>query len=1034
MSNGSYDKSSNAAKSRESFSDDAGGAADEGDADDGPAKVSTSRRRLQTAPADNTSALQRVKSLTERNRAVLDKLSSISRLSSQSLSLNKTQSSVPPPSATSSPSRATALRTRPKSTTNPLPIGRRLDPSHSGSETERETQRVSRHSRTPSDDLASTPHSRRAASRAATSQEGPSAHNSPAKVSSARRDRDRTPSPGPSRPLRNRTAMSGEGGSRASRRSDGQDVTAAALAAVASARSASALRKERERISSDIWEEAYRRTAENQANGEPSTPFRQHDLSGYGRTTPISPKGSRAVVEDSLRMSPRRAASTRVSTVRGSAVKTHSSKWQSEDLSIPGPIDEPSSAYMNGNDGYSTRRQVDSSGGLMMQTGGRSQTSEGIRSTGLSRQRDGGEDPFIGDAGVPDAMKRTRSSGPPSAWDHSGIQARTAGTSARVDDDGVGPPASRYEPRTPVATNRYSDRTSYPGSARPGTSMAALHHESTQLTPPRTAPPTLRQYKSTYALNEGASSLATGRDYSRHMADCSQSALGYNSRPPSPPLRSPEETGTMGGGRDHHGEHRRLLEKSFAVFESQINRLPPMDQTTMNTIPELFQSAQDLVQAMQKLNALLREGATKALDRQIEAQLSELVDRQTLVEVWRSVGTETRESMRASDEVVRNLATFLLGVARVVRETNAAHDRQQHLRTYSLDDDAPRSLRPESGLANGDITSSGRQSRETRRSWENRNDREPLSRLASRSRSRLRPGTSLADLRMGSATSSSEGIGVEAVGEHMPQTVHASTAVPGSSATRRLNAARERMTTPETAPTPTHSDSYSGYEPSPTPASRINRSAISDRTRALPPVSLPPSLSTLPSESLLSHTAHDVAETPSRRKASGNSNSTIRADAFNHVLKPSNATTAVSAHTVTTNGLSEHTSPRTPALSRSESSGSSRPSQNGVTISHPPPASVNTLNGLQQRDERSARLRLMSRSAVDESPVARLAAGAMDSPMSGDRTGRPESWRRTLDARARGSLDGAGDFISRTSTMQSIRKDRRRTVAEVFQR
>lgn len=572
---------------------------------------------------------------------------------------------------------------------------------------------------------------------------------------------------------------------------------------------------------------------------------------------------------------------------------------------------------------------------------------------------------------------------------------------------------------------------------RPGTSMAALHHDTPEMLPPRTAPPGLRAYKSTYALTnrEPITSPQGQQDFPERA---------YASPFTSIRAASVAALGSPGTNKDMSAEHRRLMMEALTMFESQLSRLPPMGQTTTNTIPEVFQNAQHLVHSLEKLNGMLKSCTNRALEAQIDAEVADVSGGVDLVELWRDVGADHRESLRMSDEVVRNMTGFLLGVGKVLREATAGKDSQQHLRTVSLDESASSRLAPESGVtASGGCSSDGRKSRETRRSWDPRDMREAsLARLSSLERSHVRPASAL--LRS-SATSSSEGRSVADAVDGTPQTVKVSTMAPSGSM-RRLYLSRESRATPEIAPIQTNvafarQDSPDKYEPSPTPTSRTSHSALSERPRNFPSASVTPSLSTLPSESLITRTvstssSDNSQNNASRRKVSSTSTLTVRAEpsALNSVLKPSGATTSLTTATV-----SAERSPGEPpttalfrsSIDRNDVSGSSRagPSGNVATLSR---ASLAT-----------ARLRSASNasSAMDEEPPVRLEAAPVLSPMSGSETERPESWRRTIAARPRASLESAWDrerdernaAMSRTATV-AARKERRRTITEIFQR
>src|ERR1700675_3904458 len=100
------------------------------------------------------------------------------------------------------------------------------------------------------------------------------------------------------------------------------------------------------------------------------------------------------------------------------------------------------------------------------------------------------------------------------------------------------------------------------------------------------------------------------------------------------------------------------------MFESYLSRVPPMGNTSTVTIPELFRSAQGIVHASDKLNAHLRSGTNKALEEQINAEVGDAVNGVDLTEEWRRVGGEYRDGLRVSDELVRSLTGFILGVGK----------------------------------------------------------------------------------------------------------------------------------------------------------------------------------------------------------------------------------------------------------------------------------------------------------------------------------------------------------------------------------
>ncbi|KAI0631968.1 hypothetical protein C8Q77DRAFT_1218535 [Trametes polyzona] len=1017
MSGGSGDRSYGYNKKRGSSLDDDEEQDENENDEDHTARLSDDRRRsFPKAASDNQAALQRVKNLTQRNRMVLDKLSSISRGSP--VPSNHSRSPMSPPAAGSSSSSATSSS---RSVSNGSSNGRRREPQLSGSETERESQHPSNYSES-SDGRPTTPLYPPSAfpdirAPASVRQRRISAPPSPGKVGRSTRDRDRAPSPGPSRTTRKRvsTALSVDEGYE-QYRSDEDDVTAAALAAVASSRRSpgSSGKKPRQPLPREFME---RKSSDEKSYVEPATPHRHTARNELGRASP-SPRKNRVVASDPP-ASPRRLGQSRYSTVR-ELTRKHQTRWMSEDLSSPSRENHDES--FEGANGGMGRRQGHRAGS----SEGRSLIGEGLRAAGLTKRRD--EDVFMAANGDIQAIppRRTRSTGNSSVV--AGATSNGSPEQGRENrsnwvEEGVGPPR---DPKTPL--NRFPDRRPQSGmAARPGTSMAALHHESHDPAPPRTAPPALRSYRSTYTLPT-------------RVVDDLQAQFGHE-RATSSPFASHRPSTAQGGGRDNNAEHRRLMFESLSMFESQLSRLPPMGQTTTSTIPEVFQSAQHLVHAMDKLNGLLKDGTNRALEAQIDAELADFKDGVDLVELWREVGAEHRENLRVSDEIVRNMTGFLLGVGKILRDATS-YGGQQHLRTLSLDEDVVRRGTPEVPASSG-RDSDGRRSRETRRSWEpGKETNRLLTRLSSleRSGTRSRPGSSM---MRSSATSSSEGrSSSDAANDGTPATLRQSAPVnAATSVARRLYAPRDRGEAAAPLVTSLSSDDLlADYEPSPTPISRQSHAILPERR--LPPLAVPPSLPTLPSESLLSRSNTSATDKTSRRKISSSSIVTVRAEpsTFVPVIKPSNPTTAVTTHTVS---ASPETS-RTPfPMLRSESGSSAR--SNGVTFSRPAAMSVSsTLSGLQQQHERGARSRTVSNtsSVADNQTVVLAPPAPISSSTSGSESERETRWK-TLSSRPRASLDSnrsgespidAADRSLATVSYSAARKERRRTITEIFQR
>ncbi|KAI0700355.1 hypothetical protein C8T65DRAFT_580318 [Cerioporus squamosus] len=1000
MSGGVGDKSYGYNKKRSSIIEDEDEADENENDEDNTARLSGDRRRSFSKDApDNQAALQRVKSLTQRNRMVLDKLSSISRLSSPVPS-NHSRSPLSPPTVGSSSSSATSSsrlsssQNRPPSVATSSSNGRRREPQLSGSETERES-----YGRTTPPPSAPYPEFQGVGS---VRQRRISAPASPGKMRTSRGKDHASP-----RSKRVSMALSVDD---AYGRSDDEDVTAAALAAVASSRrspTGSAGKKGRQPLPREFRD---RKISDEKLPVEPATPHRLASRAELGRASP-SPRKNRISTSDPPG-SPRRLGQSRYSTVRERELtrKHHQMRW-SEDLSSPSR-ELPDESFDN--PGRRQGHRSGSSEGLLGTVGGRSLIGEGLRAAGLTKRKD--EDVFTSPNGqlhAPVPQRRTRSTGTSSVL----ASELDSSFDSSIDEDrsrvseGVEPPLN---PKTPINSG-YRPRPTSGFAPRPGTSMAALHHDDV---PPRTAPPALRSYRSTYTLPD------------RHLEDVRRlSTLDRSS-----PFSTVRSSTAQSGVRDSGSDHRRLMLEALSVFESHLSRLPPMGQTTTTTIPEVFQSAQHLVHALDKLNAMLKDGTNKALEAQIDAELADSKNGVDLPELWREVGADHRENLRVSDEVVRNMTGFLLGVGKILRDVTSGN---HHFRTLSLDEEVTRRMTPDISPTSA-READGRHSREARRSWEPGRETIRLSGLSSLERNgttRSRPSSSMNSNNLrSSAGSSSEGRSVNDNNDGTPATVRQSAPIAGSSsAARRLYAPRDR---PEPIFTSysTEDPNAIDYEPSPTPVSRTSHVSFPER-RSFPPVAVPPSLPTLPSESLINQANAAAADKASRRKISASSNITIRPEPspFTPSIKPSNPTTALTTATVT---MSPDTGATPFPLLRSESNSSSR--TNGVTFSRPATTSVSTtLSGIQQQHERGAKSRKVSLRSAFADVSSRDVA-----PISSGSESERETRSRTISSRPRASLessrgeehpvDAVRRSLATTVSYSAARKERRRTITEIF--
>lgn len=449
---------------------------------------------------------------------------------------------------------------------------------------------------------------------------------------------------------------------------------------------------------------------------------------------------------------------------------------------------------------------------------------------------------------------------------------------------------------------------------------------------------------------------------------------------------------------------------SLSIFESNLSRLPPNGHTTTNTIPELFKAGQTIVQATEKLNVLLRKGTNRALEEQISAEVSGDLGEGNpeLSEYWRAVGSDFRECLRVSDDLVRNMTGFLLGVGKVLRETNASNvgTPSQHLRSISLDDDVTARLNAEGPPSSGGRSSDGRRSvTGSRYSLEGRLDR------TSNDGSRDRPPSSFRDRRND---------------ETPPQptlTSRSSNLSSGSSSVRRFLSPRESRDSPRSAAEEVAMD------PSPSPAARVYGPQSGPQSiKALPPLFVSRPLPGLP------QATSDSEGSLARKKVSNGSASTVRVNQpmpFQPTVSTSTTAVSFANRTISTgNG---------PA----------------ATFSRPSTISVFALQGVRQR-EREQRSRVSSAAYSNyDSESADTGTSSSQIVNSPEATVEPElqhersgvlGRNRTAGKAVRMSLDGAvasGDGrmdrqpaptrgAGGSSTTRVKKTERRRTLGEIF--
>ncbi|KAJ7490661.1 hypothetical protein FB451DRAFT_1361458 [Mycena latifolia] len=964
------------------------------DGEDNTARLD--QRRHSTS--ENVLALQRVKSLTQRNKMALDKLSSFSRLSSPSPSSRAGSTTRSPPSilASSSASGSTSNSASSHSSSHssrPSIRRARTQDHQSGSETERDDADLPPLGR-PTTPLP--PTRQRLVSAPASPQKHLTAGASSSSGSSTR---------SPRRARVSNLSISSRAGDDGPPSSP-EDITRAALAAVASARRSPSgvgtgtARYTGARMSPTSTGSGKRRqplprewgaSSDGRFSAEPPMSPPQHQVSPNkrhslaGSTASVSSTQSRGHAHSSSTSSTSTIGSTapgreRASTVR-ELTRRHQTRWLSEDMGNNGNgAGGGGNENGNGNGVERERRASLRAGSAESALGaGRSLVGEGLRAAGLARS---GGDVFS----HPD---RERERTPARVEWAEGTRSRS-GSRSRLGHGRAATSMADY------ASPRRQEEFAY--DRREGDGEEGE---------PRTAPP-LRTYRSSaHVLDAGArAGSALGR-----YRGVSVERDGERYAPSPSPFGSVQRRHGSGGAGPQ--EHTKLMGESLAMFEAHLTRVAGGGA---GSAADLARSAQALVGAAERLNAILRAGTGRALEEQIDAEVSG-VDGQPaaeLAEVWRRVGGEYREGLRVSDELVRGVTGFLLGVGRVVRDFGDGRGS----------DEGRGSVSPEAGR-------DGRKSVESRRSWEAKDDR----RLGRESALGVRPSSVLNTRHEATAPSGPRN------------------ATPSSS--RRLLTPREQrelnatggIVASDSQETVQPAGHGHGYEPSPTPASRKpQQQGTLDRSRTLPPISIPKPLPSLPSESTSTlrrnQTTGDKPAGSSQQRRRTLTSSTVRAGGGSGLLPSmTTPTTALTPHTVS-NSPPERGDARMafPAMPRNDSDKSitTRSRNNTVTFSRP---STVALAGLQVQHERERQRTISGSRAFEEQRAAAPAAGPSGSETEKDTRKRSVAARD----RPRMSLDGGVESIGQghaadrsaaaalsTNPTLNQKRERRRTVTDIW--
>jgi len=358
-----------------------------------------------------------------------------------------------------------------------------------------------------------------------------------------------------------------------------------------------------------------------------------------------SPTAGAATFSEQITRRPQRptAARERRSTAHRS--------WQSEDLNSPDTETESSRLLGSRYD----QRSSSGENSLIV----RSVVGEGLRAAGLAGRRQptesyrGGESASRG--------QRNVSGGHGS---HPTLLASPAGLDGGGEwENELNRSRNGVSSREPITiANRVPNRSIQSVlSPRPGTGMS-VHDDGTR------ALPSLRHLRSNTDLPDRYSSLGSAAVV---KAFTSPSGVVRT-------LQSKREIpSTPGGGlstntTNNMEHHALLMNEALFMFESHVQKLPRAT-VTPGIYDDVVRDAQVLVAAAGSLNKALRAASNTAVEEQVYAEVGD-GDREgsgEVADVWRRIGQELREDIRVSDELVRTMTSFMIGVGRTLRTVAA---------------------------------------------------------------------------------------------------------------------------------------------------------------------------------------------------------------------------------------------------------------------------------------------------------------------------------------------------------------------------
>ncbi|KAF9533203.1 hypothetical protein CPB83DRAFT_536897 [Crepidotus variabilis] len=668
---------------------------------------------------ENQSALLRAKSLAQRNRLALDKLS---RLGSPSPARAGTPNSRSP-----APSHAGSSRSQSTRQVRALPQPPKNDLMRSGSETERESEHhshsTSTHSRSSHSSSSHAPsipsmqrsvsHSATPARRSATPpntgkrkspQTSPynrlrhiSAPASPhkARLIAASSSSDSNHSNSPSHRRRSRASMASVQLTDFEEEDDALDdrgpnpggtarepkrdrtfnehdlITQSALAAVASSRRSPLGNKRRGALPREFRSDL--------ADGSPPNGDNSGRKSSAGRfdTMRLSPDARRYSPENGRNTWREPVTPFRTGVGRSSTVREHRNgpnpRWSSDDFRSPTTSRQREfNTSMSNDDSHRERRQSLRGGSAesalaVWSPGGRTLLGEGLRAAGLTRKREA-------------AGRRAGGNEPTSNGDVLKERVR------KVD---WSPEDTIADGRTRAMVDRERERGA--PAQRASTSMAHYQYQDRD-SPDAPREHILRGHRSTFSL------ASKDRERDAYTSDRSTSVLDrYSAKsghPPTPRLNVAHlqdrltTSSPFGTTRRYSAqpptpqtEHGKLMVDSLTMFESALSKVPRNQPLSTSLGPgtgsahtDLLQNAQGMVFAADRLCSLLKQGSARAVESQVEAEVESATrDSHTreIVDLWGNVAADYREGSRTADELIRGITGLLLGMGKVMREVVA---------------------------------------------------------------------------------------------------------------------------------------------------------------------------------------------------------------------------------------------------------------------------------------------------------------------------------------------------------------------------